>query len=100
MLTIKAVTIAVVSTVVPILLDASDAQGVERRVLTSRIPSAIATGRASRTGRLPGWVQLHLAIGLRLKDAEALKSLLNRISDPAAPDYRHYISPEQFAALF
>ena len=51
-------------------------------------------------GRLPGSSRLNLAIGLPLRHQEALTTLLEQLYDPASPQYRHYLTPEQFAEKF
>jgi uncharacterized repeat protein (TIGR01451 family) len=51
-------------------------------------------------GRLAATNQLQLAIGLPLRNQEGLDALLSQINDPASPNYRHYLTPEQFTALF
>ena len=43
---------------------------------------------------------LTLAIGLPLRNTGALSSLLQRIYDPASPDYHHYLTTGEFTAKF
>jgi subtilase family serine protease len=50
--------------------------------------------------RLSANAELHLAIGLPLRNREALATLLADLYDPASPQYRHYLTPEQFAKSF
>jgi hypothetical protein len=45
-------------------------------------------------------MRLNLAIGLPLRNQDELDSLLTQISDPASPNYRHYLTTAQFAARF
>ena len=51
-------------------------------------------------GRLEGTRELRLAIGLALRNQAALAQLLRELYDPAHPNYRHYLTPEEFAARF
>lgn len=44
--------------------------------------------------------QLYLAIGLRLPNKDALQSFLDQLYDPKNPNFRHYLTPEQFADTF
>src|SRR5438552_19009577 len=74
------------------------AWAVERKLLTGHIPSA--TARLQPVGRLPGSSRLNPAIGLPLRNQEALTTLLDQLYDPASPQYRHYLSPEQFTEKF
>jgi len=52
------------------------------------------------TGRLAAPNQLRLAIGLSLRDPAGLDRFLQRLCDPASPEYRQYLRPEQVAARF
>jgi len=68
------------------------------RTLPGHVPEA--TALAQPLGRLPPAQQLRLAIGLPLRNRLALTNLLQRLYDPASPDYHHYLTPEQFTARF
>jgi uncharacterized repeat protein (TIGR01451 family) len=50
--------------------------------------------------QLSGSTNLHLAIGLPLRNKEELNNLLQQIYNPASPDYRRYLTPEQFTERF
>ena len=80
------------------LLLLTRAWAVERQLLTGHIPSA--TARLQPVGRLAGSSRLNLAIGLPLRNQEALTTLLEQLYDTASPQYRHYLSPEQFTEKF
>jgi hypothetical protein len=56
--------------------------------------------RLQPLGRLLATNRLDLAIGLPLRNHEALLKLLDDIYDPASPLYHHYLTPEQFTARF
>ncbi|HXI83545.1 MAG TPA: protease pro-enzyme activation domain-containing protein, partial [Verrucomicrobiae bacterium] len=56
--------------------------------------------RSQPVDRLPGSTRLNLAIGLPLHNQEGLTKLLQQIYDPASPQYRHYLTPEQFTEKF
>ena len=68
------------------------------KTLRGHLPTA-AAHLVSR-GTLPSTRQLNLALGLPLRDEAGLTNLLARVSDPASPEYRHYLTPEEFAARF
>jgi kumamolisin len=72
----------------------------ERQVLHGHVPSALARFNLQPTGRLPVTKNLHLAIGLPLRNQQGLDDLLRQIYDPASPNYRHYLTPEQIAEQF
>jgi subtilase family serine protease len=51
-------------------------------------------------GDLPAETNLNLAIGLPLRNREALTNLLSELYTPGRPNYRHYLTPEQFTEQF
>jgi subtilase family serine protease len=71
--------------------------GQQRQALPTRI-SAPAGIKA--VGRLPQSQPLSLAITLKLRNQEELQSLLHDLYDPANPNYRHFLTVEQFTARF
>jgi hypothetical protein len=70
----------------------------ERHVLAGHVPGAAQ--KAAASGRLPTASALNLAIGLPLRDQAGLSRLVQEVSDPASPNYRHYLTPEQFTERF
>ncbi|HUD48046.1 MAG TPA: choice-of-anchor tandem repeat GloVer-containing protein, partial [Candidatus Baltobacteraceae bacterium] len=77
---------------------ATIAQSVHTQTLHGHVPVAIAPLTA--VGRLEPSRELRLAIGLPLRNKEGLTNLLQRIYDPASPDFHHYLTPAQFADSF
>ena len=69
-----------------------------RQFLHGHVPAAVA--HLTPLGLLPATNQLHLAIGLPLRNEEALNKLLQEIYDPASTNYHRYLTPEQFTAQF
>jgi subtilase family serine protease len=74
------------------------AQWEGRQVLGGRVPSI--TARSQPIDRLPAANRLDLAISLPLRNKDELDKRLQRIYDPASPDYRHWLTAEQFAEMF
>ena len=68
------------------------------RALRGHMPEIVSHLQAK--GNLPAATDLNLAIGLPLRNCEALTNLLRQIYDPTSTNYHHYLSPEQFAAQF
>jgi hypothetical protein len=68
------------------------------RVLQGHLPAAGAL--AHPLGPLAGTNLLRLAISLPLHNAGTLTNLLQRLYDPASPDYHHYLTPAEFSARF
>ncbi len=83
-----------------LLLFTTPGSGVERQTLRGHVPEAIARLGLEAVGRLPATNRLNLAIGLPLRNTNALNQLLQDIYDPASPQFRHYLTPEQFTEQF
>jgi hypothetical protein len=77
--------------------DAS-AQTGPRKILRGHVPAAVA--RLQAQGLLAATNRLHLAIGLPLRNEAALDELLRQLYDPASPNFRKYLTPEQFTQQF
>jgi len=73
-------------------------QPVQMQSLQGHVPAAAA--RLTPVGRLEANRELKLAIGLPLRDKKGLTNLLQAIYDPASPEYRHFLTPAQFAERF
>jgi hypothetical protein len=69
-----------------------------KTVLQGHVPPIVS--HLTPTGHLPATRRLDLSIGLPLRNQEALGIFLNGVSDPVSPNYRHYLTPEQFAEQF
>jgi uncharacterized repeat protein (TIGR01451 family) len=89
----------IAASAVAVLL-ASPTQAFETRVLRGHVPHAVIELKLQPVDRLPSTNRLHLAIGLPLRNREALDNLLHQIYDPASPNYHHYLTPEQFTEMF
>jgi Pro-kumamolisin, activation domain len=70
------------------------------KTLPARVPQAVARLHLQPVGNLPETNRLHLAIGLPLRNQEALTNLLQQLYDPASPNYHHFLTPEQFTEMF
>jgi subtilase family serine protease len=66
--------------------------------LPGHVPEAVKG--LSPSGRLPATNVLDLAIGLPLRDQPGLDSLLRQIYDPGSPQFRQYVTPEEFTGRF
>jgi hypothetical protein len=76
----------------------ASAQTAPRQVLHGHVPGVVAL--LSPTGILPGARQLNLAIGLPLRNPAELDELLRELYDPASPNFRKFLTPEEFTARF
>ena len=59
-----------------------------------------AAARLAPKGRFQATNQLRLAIGLPLRDETGLDRFLAEIYDPANPNFRKYLTPQEFTARF
>jgi len=62
------------------------------------VPAVVSGLQAQRA--LPGETNLNLAIGLPLRNREALTNLLRDVYDPASTNYHHYLTQEKFTSQF
>ena len=76
----------------------SRAQNPPVQQLRGHVPEAVK--RLAPLGRENGSERLKLALGLPLRNQEELTNLLHDIYDPTSPNYRHYLTPEEFTARF
>ncbi|HUJ10450.1 MAG TPA: protease pro-enzyme activation domain-containing protein [Verrucomicrobiae bacterium] len=74
------------------------AQGYQ--VVHGQIPEAVTNLNLPAVAFLPSTNRMHLAIGLPLRNQEALGVLLGQIYDPASPRYHQYLTTDQFVADF
>src|ERR1035441_5118721 len=74
--------------------------GAERQMLRGHLPAAVTRLNLRPIGRLSATNRLNLAIGLPLRNTNALSKLLQDMYDPASPQFRHYLIPEQFTEQF
>jgi hypothetical protein len=78
----------------------AQAQTAGSQHLRGQQPEAVARFHLQPAGRLSATQHLNLAIGLPLRNEAALNSLLQQIYDPASPNFRQYLKPEQFTEQF
>ena len=74
------------------------APSAERQFLHHHVPPAVTN--SPPVDRKSAWTRLDLAIGLPLRNREALTNLLAEIYNPASANYHRYLTPEQFAQRF
>jgi hypothetical protein len=66
--------------------------------LKGEIPPASAG--ATLVGSLPATAVVNLAITLPLQNPAGLETFLQQVSNPSSPQFRHYLSVDQFAAQY
>ena len=82
---------------IALILAAHTSGAAQQIVLRGHVPDAVAAlqplGQLAETN-------LSLAIGLPLRNTVALTNLMEAVSDPTSPKYRHYLTTEQFTEQF
>src|SRR6516162_8449122 len=73
-------------------------RGAGSRTLPGHVP-AVAK-QLTPTERLDPNLRLELAIGVPLRNREALTNFLQELYDPGSAQYRQYLTPERFTELF
>jgi subtilase family serine protease len=69
-----------------------------QQTVTAHIPAAARLAPA--VGTMPAAERLSVAIALPFRNQAALTNLLRQINDPASPNFRHYLTREQFTERF
>ena len=72
--------------------------GADLKVLSGHVPKIISS--LAPKGRLAATNELWLAIGLPLRDRAGLENLVAQVSDPASPNFRHFLTREELTARF
>jgi len=81
-----------------LLLSVLSLRAAEIRTLGGHVPKAV--GRAQPAGLLAATNRLKLSLGLPLRNPEGVTNLLREIGNPGGPNFRRYITPEQFTEKF
>ncbi len=83
-----------------VILFSTSSQAADRQVLRGHVPSAVAKFNLQPVDRLAATNRLYLAIGLPLRNTNAMTKLMQDMYDPASPQFRHYLTLEQFTERF
>lgn len=70
------------------------------QVLHNHVRPVVTSGQAASVGFLPSAQRLNLVIHMPVRNQDELASLINRLSDPTSPDYRHWLSVAEFTERF
>ena len=71
-----------------------------RSLLTHHVRDVVLNGVAPSVGRLPATQSMRLVLVLPLRNRGGLDSFLADVYDSSSPNYRHFLSVEQFTAMF
>ena len=79
-----------------LLISWSTAVANAQQVLSGHVPQAVASSRELKS--VATTTRLNLAIGLPLRNQNELDELLAELQDPESPNFKHYLTAQQFAA--
>ena len=71
-----------------------------RLLLTHHVRGMTLNGQARSVERLPAGQHMRLVLVLPLRNQAALDQFLKDLYDPSSASYRHYLTVEEFAAMF
>jgi len=71
-----------------------------RPALTRHTRDAVLNGQARSLGHLPGNQSMELTLVLPLRNESSLHFFLKDLYNPASPNYRHFLSVENFTTMF
>lgn len=77
----------------------SVAQQVQQK-LHKHVPRVVSNGQAKLVGALPSTQKIRMAVILRLRNQNKLTRLLGELYDPSSPDYRHFLTVQEFTDQF
>src|SRR5579862_1136644 len=89
------VVVATLAVLFGVLKESAEAQ--ERQALPTQ---AAAPAGVQLIGRLPGSQRLSLTISLPLRNEDELHALLQQLYDPSSPNYRRFLTVQQFTEQF
>jgi subtilase family serine protease len=68
--------------------------------MSGHVPEAVLSQSVRLIGPLPATQMLDVAVGLPLRNRDELDRLLRELVDPASPNYRRFLSVEEFTQRF
>ena len=84
----------------PIFNGGGDGPSGGYQVVNGSVPADIARLGLQPIRQLPDTMQMNLAIGLPLRNREELTGFVQAVSDPTSPNYRQYLTLDEFAQRF
>jgi uncharacterized repeat protein (TIGR01451 family) len=81
-----------------LLVGLAKLQAAQTQILSGHVP--LNTSALQSVDRLPGSTRLNLAVGLPLRNREALTNLLEQLYDPTSPVYHQWLTVGQFTERF
>jgi kumamolisin len=69
-------------------------------MMTRHMRQAVWNGQARQVGQMSASQMMTLDIVLQMRDEAGLDAFLRDLYNPASPNYRHFLTPQQFTARF
>jgi hypothetical protein len=70
------------------------------QILHNHLRAEVTQGTAPLVGPMPAGQRMRLSIVLPLRNQADLKNLLARLYDPSSPDYRHFLTVDEFTQRY
>ena len=87
-------------TAIAAVLSTTTTAGVAQSLMTHHVRDVVRTGEVAPNGRLSQNQFLQLDLVLALRDPAGLKKFLSDVYNPASPNFRQFLTPQQFTARF
>jgi subtilase family serine protease len=71
---------------------------VQAQMLRGHVPQAVVSSRSM--GHVHSSTRMDLVIGLPLRNHDELDEFIRQVTDPESPNYRQYLTPEEFTSRF
>src|ERR1022692_555208 len=72
----------------------------DRQLLHGHVPKAVSNLKLPPVGRLPATTTLQVAIGLPFRKQGGVSDFLNELYTPGSPNFRRFLTPNQFTEKF
>jgi len=69
-------------------------------VLTRHTRDVVMNGQVAAIARVPGNQQMDLTFQLPVRNESQLRSLFRQVQDPSSPNYRHFLTVDEFTRMF
>jgi len=87
-------------TLVAVLAIVSVASQAAQPTMTRHTRDVVVNGEAQSFGRMPATQTMNITVSLALRHAPELDNFLEDVYDPSSANFRHFVTPEEFAERF
>jgi subtilase family serine protease len=97
---IRRVSVLLLMSVAVLAVGVSVCQAQPQSLMTRHVRDVVVNGQAPFVGRMPATQSIRFDIVLPVRDQAGLDNLLEEVYDPSSPNYRDYLTVEQFTERF